>query len=230
MQYLGGKARSYKFVIEELNKHDRPKYLEPFVGGAWIASNYKHSNKTASDIDGDLIVLYEGLQNGWIPPNTVSEEEYKELKTAEPSPLKTFAKYGLSWGGKAWGGYARSGDRNYALNAKNSLLKKLPGLLNVKFEHKNYKDYQPENTLIYCDPPYANTTGYNSSFDTSEFWKYMRDWSYKDKNNVVIISEYTAPDDFEVIASSPRRQDIRVGKGNKEGLVVEEKLFRYRDK
>jgi hypothetical protein len=37
---------------------------------------------------------------------------------------------------------------------------------------------------------------YSNKFDHEEFWEYMRCWS---RNNTVVISEATAPDDFRAI-------------------------------
>jgi site-specific DNA-adenine methylase len=56
--------------------------------------------------------------------------------------------------------------------------------------------------FIYCDPPYAYTkfpikyrrdVKHYDVFNNEHFWDVMREWS---KNNFVVISEITAPDDF----------------------------------
>ncbi len=174
--------------------------MEPFCGACWVTQYLKPA--TASDISAPLILLHQSIQNGWEPPDFVSEEEYKELhqayKEGEINPLIGFVGYGLSWGGKWWGGYARSscGVRVYCLEAKNSLLKKHDKLKDIKFVHANYKNLEPKNLLIYCDPPYQNTTGYGPDWDSNLFWKIMRIWS---QTNTVIISEYSAPNDFKII-------------------------------
>ena len=52
----------------------------------------------------------------------------------------------------------------------------------------------PENALVYCDPPYAGTTGYNGEdFDSNRFWEWAR---FLSKTHLVAVSEYNAPDDF----------------------------------
>lgn len=52
----------------------------------------------------------------------------------------------------------------------------------------------PQNALIYCDPPYVGTTGYNGGdFDSDRFWEWAREVS---KQNLLSVSEYKAPDDF----------------------------------
>lgn len=79
--------------------------------------------------------------------------------------------------------------------------------------------------LVYCDPPYANTTKYTGTpdFDTDKFWNVMREWS---KDNDVYISEYEAPDDFISVLDIATKTNIR----NKEDKVCSrnEKLFTYK--
>lgn len=56
----------------------------------------------------------------------------------------------------------------------------------------------PENSIVYCDPPYDGTTKYKDAFDHQKFWTWVRQIS---KTNKVFVSEYNAPDDFECIWS-----------------------------
>jgi len=77
----------------------------------------------------------------------------------------------------------------------------LPDIKNVKFENASYDEYDLENFLIYCDPPYKNnnlTSKYFDNFDHKNFWNVMRKWS---KKNIVLISESNAPKDFKKIWS-----------------------------
>ena len=69
--------------------------------------------------------------------------------------------------------------------------------------NKSYELVQiPENSIIYCDPPYINTIGYLSEFNHAEFY----DWCRKQKS-LVFISEYYMPDDFYKIYTF-KRKDI----------------------
>ena len=44
--------------------------------------------------------------------------------------------------------------------------------MKTKFYKKDYTKLKPgKGNLIYCDPPYAGTTGYIPDFETKEFWK-----------------------------------------------------------
>lgn len=60
------------------------------------------------------------------------------------------------------------------------------------------KSIDVKNAVIYCDPPYANTTKYKDDFNHDEYWNWVRKMS---KNNIVLCSEYNAPDDFDCIWS-----------------------------
>ena len=118
----------------------------------------------------------------------------------EDKGLSGFIGFGCSFGGKWWGGYARqTKGLNYALTAKRSVSKKMKGLLTATFINKDYKNVEiPDNSLVYCDPPYKGTTDYSNSkeFSHEEFWDYVRGLS---KNNLVFVSELNAPEDFEAV-------------------------------
>ena len=57
---------------------------------------------------------------------------------------------------------------------------------------------QADGMVIYCDPPYRDTTKYaTGNFDYEKFYRWCKDMA---KNNIVLISEYWMPDDgFECI-------------------------------
>jgi DNA adenine methylase len=184
-------------------------------------------NRIASDANRALISLYKALQAGWIPPTSVTKEEYAIVKAKmdEDDPLTAFVGFGCSYSGKWFGGLAKDGNgRNYAQNAHNSLMDKLPHIMGVDFRHTPYDTYTPKGMLVYCDPPYVSATGYGAvgKFDSDHFWDVMREWS---RENVVVISEYTAPDDFEFVLSIQTKTDMRMKDGTKEPRT--EKLFMH---
>lgn len=87
-----------------------------------------------------------------------------------------------------------------ALNRLQSL-ERLESLQHLDLTNKDYADVQiKENSVIYCDPPYSNTKGYKIKFDSESFYN----WCRKQKE-LVIISEYTMPDDFICIAEKEKR-------------------------
>ncbi len=202
MQYLGGKSRIGKriaTILERLRKPGQP-YLEPFIGGANVVVHVT-GERAAGDIDEDVVALWKAARDGWCPPRNVSEDEYATAKVDPTIPphLRGFIKYACSWGGKPWGGYARAHkeDRNYARSGAESVGHKARHLLGVDIQCRPYDSWSPRGALIYCDPPYANTTGYRVKFDNERFWSVVREWSAE---NTVVVSEYSAPDDFACIA------------------------------
>lgn len=226
MHYLGGKQRISKEIVKilENNRKKDQIFVEPFVGSANIVSKMS-GKRYAFDKHSELIEMYKALQNGWIPPNFITFEEYQIIKeSTDNNHLKGFVGFGCSFSGKYFGGYARDNTgRNYCLNAKNSLTKKMITMSDVIFECIDYKNLEFNDALIYCDPPYFNTTKFKFEFDSNEFWKYMRKWSI---NNTVIISEYVAPNDFECIWSKEVKTDLRTKLNGKETRI--EKLFKLK--
>lgn len=231
MQYFGGKAKIAKYIVpylEEVRKENQI-YIEPFVGGANIVSKMSGVRK-AYDFNEYLIEMYKAVQSGYELPNIITEKEYKYIKENkdENKALTGFVGFGCSFAGKWFGGYARGhgGKNGYADTSKRSLLRKMDTMQNVEFGYADYKTLSFENCLIYCDPPYNNTTRFNGTpdFDTDEFWNIMRKWS---KNNDVYISEYNAPDDFKCVLEILTKTDIRNSKNKIENRI--EKLFKCRD-
>ena len=175
-----------------------------------------------------LIEMLKAVQNGYELPEHISEEEYKQIRLHkdENKVLTGFVGFGCSFGGKFFGGYARNKEQtNYALQSKKSLLKDIIQLQNAEFTCLDYHDVPiPKHSVVYADPPYANTTTYQGQkFNTDEFWEYMREIS---KDNQVYISELTAPDDFKCIWEKPFTRTLDRNKENQ--FKVTEKLFTYR--
>ena len=229
MQYFGGKQRISKQIVEVLNEYrkDNQPLVEPFVGGCNIISKMS-GERYCYDINEYLIEMYKAVQNGWIPPTTITKEEYDYIKDNkdENKVLTGFVGIGCSYSGKWFGGYAKNNTgRNYCMNAHNSIMKQVNEIKGIKFACKDYRELECEGCLIYCVPPYKNTTKYSiiGSFDTEEFWNVMRNWS---KNNTVIISEYEAPNDFECIKEINTKTDIRNRSGKRENRV--ERLFKFK--
>lgn len=218
VRYLGGKSRiGKKIAVELINPLvvAGAPYYEPFCGACWVTQHVKAGWRLCTDANPDLIAMWSALQRGWFPPDTVSEAEYAAAKLGEgPPELRAFIGFGCSFGGKWFGGYARGGEgRSYASNARNSLMRKLHGLAGVHFEHADYRRLAPRpGSVIYCDPPYAYTTGYGAvgTFDSSEFWNVVRNWS---KTCTVLVSEYAAPEDFECVAEFITKLDMRDASG-----------------
>lgn len=228
MQYLGGKARCAKWLREILEPHAKNcyTYLEPFLGGA---GSFKElyslcPTSAASDSNRDLILMWKAVADGWEPPEHLSKERYKQLQISEPSPLKTFAGFGCSFGGKWFGGYAENkrGD-NYALQSRKSVLAAAHAMEASELQAEDYRYWQPEKEwLVYCDPPYKGTTGFCGDFDHEQFWAACREWSARGAK--VFISEYQAPEDFVLVGAKPTTRTLDKQTNSE---VVYECLFRW---
>lgn len=227
---MGGKSRISKQIAEVLNSDiDKNKpFVSLFCGSCAIESKVQADIKILNDKHPYLIAMWQALQNGWTPPDVVTKEEYYRVKANmdENPALTGFVGFGCSFGGKWWGGYAkdRRGD-DYCGQAKRGLLKDFPGVRYATFTCLDYHDVEiPDGAVVYCDPPYANTTGYTvGQFNTDDFWNYTRQLS---KRCDVYISEESAPDDFECIWSKEKVRTLE--KNDNVGRVKVEKLFKYK--
>ena len=215
MQYFGGKQRIAKKLATILGPiaNEKSAYVEPFIGGASVMCEIQVPLRIASDANEALITMWQSLSKGWQPPVVISESDYAtiKLRNDKNDPITAFAGFGCSFAGKWFGGYARSSEkRNYAQNAANSLKKKMQHLSNVEWSTSDYRELKyPQNSVIYCDPPYQSTTGYNAvgAFDWCEFWNFVR--KKTSDGHIVFVSEYNAPSDFKVCLEIPTKLDIR---------------------
>lgn len=231
MRYQGGKSKIAKdivSIIERERESNLDALVSLFCGSCSIESKVNIQKKFCNDKHPYLIAMWQGLQNGWIPPTRITSEEYKyirEHKDENPA-LTGFVGFGCSFGGKWFGGLARNkkGD-NYCERAERSLLKDFDGLRNATFTCLDYKDVPiPEGAIVYADPPYKNTTGYSlGGFNHEEFWEYMRELS---KDHIVLISEQNAPDDFEIVWEKEQKRMLDVNKDNI--FTITEKLFKWK--
>lgn len=242
MKYIGSKNRISKYLAPILqgyiNQNKIKTYYEPFVGGANMIDKINCSLRIGNDIHPQLISMFKELQNGWQPPSHISEEEYnkvRENKEMYPDYYVGFVGFNATFGSKYFGGYARSfkadgvTPRDESNEAYRNLMKQLPKIMDVRFLCSDYLDNEYcnlQNALIYCDPPYQNTTKYSSkSFDYDAFWDWCKRMS---KHNKVFISEYIAPNDFECVWSKEHLANFDCNRGDdiKKKIRIE-KLFTY---
>ena len=230
MQYLGGKFKLSKYILPIILENRKPGqwYVEPFVGGA--NSFFRVDNpKLGNDNHYYLIEMLKAVQSGWNPPEIVSKEFFQEVKSSielyDPK-LVGFIGFCCSFGGIWFRGYAsdKVGRRNYARCGANALRKIRPNIEGAVLKHGSYLDLDiPENSLIYCDPPYARTTKFTTGkFDHDEFWQWCRMKS--EEGHDVFISEYNAPPDFGCVYEKEFKTNLYPGK---KGLKRVEKLFTY---
>lgn len=193
MRYFGGKSRLAKELAKIINEFDVQSYHEPFCGMFNVGSLVNVPIRSGADVQQDLILLLQAVQDGWLGPESITEEEYKRLKSEEPSALRAFVGFGCSNSGKFFAGYAReSTSRNFAANARSSLIKLAPQIKDVRFFVQTYTDFDKDTDMLYCDPPYSGTTKFSvGSFDSNEFWKWATEYS---RRSILLVSEYDAPE------------------------------------
>ena len=69
----------------------------------------------------------------------------------------------------------------------------------IRFHSKDYKEFlNIKDSIIYLDPPYEDVSKVykHNNLDYEDFYKWCKDIS---KGNIVLISGYHMPDDFEVV-------------------------------
>lgn len=225
MKYMGSKNRIAKYILPIILK-DRKEgqyYVEPFCGGCNLIDKVG-GNRIANDYHYELIEMFKALQTGWVPPKNVSEAEYHKTRFIKDNPaLVGYIGFNLSYSGKWWGGYARDGAgiRNYGVEAFNNVMKQVPAIASVEFIQGSYIDLViPEESIIYCDPPYRNTTKYKDLIDYERFYQWCRD--RKAEGHTIFISEYNMPDDFICVWEKEQVSSLTKDTGSKRAI---EKLF-----
>jgi hypothetical protein len=157
----------------------------------------------AGDINKSVIKMWQASQKGWKPPITSSESEYDRLKNSKDSAIRGYIGHQYSFGGQFFNGYAPKYHKT--TNSSKAISKTLN---DVQFNFGSYTQYSKlKSYIIYCDPPYDNTVSryYKNandeklSFNSEKFWNWCRKMS---KDNIVFVSSYAAPKDFEEIFSS----------------------------
>jgi DNA adenine methylase len=237
MKYMGSNARYAKEILPIILKDRKPEqwYIEPFAGGMNLIDKVE-GNRIANDINYELIQMWEALVNDdWLPNKHISREVYNKIRTdkANYEPwLVGWVGFNCSYSGKYFGGYAgqvktKDGTiRDYQAEAHKNTKKQIPNLKGVVFTNKEYWDLQiPPNSIIYCDPPYQNTTKYSTDFDHNLFWEWVRNMSKQ--GHSVWVSEYNAPYDFECVWEKKARSSLSANGKIGGSKISTEKLFMY---
>jgi len=238
---MGSKARIAKDIVPIIQKYiddnKIEKYIEPFVGGSNMIQHIKCDNKYGYDNNKYLIEFWKALQDGWQPFKEIemTKDFYNEVKNNQGlySPkIVALAGFCATYNAKWFGGYAgivttKIGTiRNYYDEAVRNVMQQIKELQDVKYEYKSYLDIMDlKNCVIYCDPPYEGTTKYKDDFDHNTYWDWVRKMS---KDNILICSEYNAPDDFECIWSKELTTTLDKNSRSKavERLFIHKNIFK----
>lgn len=245
MKYMGSKNRIAKelLVILLRDRKDGQWYVEPFVGGANVIDKVD-GLRLGADNNKYLIALYKGLQEGLSFKTEITKELYSLARNQYNTNLGTFSDFEIGYigymgsaNGRFYeGGYSGKSNtkigtvRDYIAESIKGINKQLPKLLDIRFECCSYYDLViPDNSIIYCDPPYQNTKAYATSrdFDSDLFWGWCRDKTKQ--GHTVFISEYQAPEDFTCVWQKEVKSSISANSVTGGSVKTVERLFTYAD-
>lgn len=237
MWYMGGKHRqskALKAILTTSHGADH-SYYEPFCGAMGAASAIApHFNESVlSDASLPLITMWKALRQGWVPPLTVDEETYARYaaKRHNPDchdPMTAYCGYAMSFGGKWFGGFARSGAgiATSQANQRKAVLRKIEAIRESSIVCLDYREVAvPDKSVVYLDPPYQSRTKPHhngTGFNHETFWQYARDLSWR---CYVYATEFNAPDDWTPVHTWGDTVVRHGGKAGVTGQPVAESLF-----
>ena len=237
MKYMGSKSRIKKYIVpilqEIIDSNNITTYIEPFVGGANIIDSIQWDIRIGGDNSEELIELLRYVRDGGKLPLEVPKALYDDVRNNKNT--NKYEKWYIgaigflaSYNGRYFdGGYAKTITtktgviRNYYDEAKRNILIQAKDLKGIAFKYGDYTQFSDyKNTLIYCDIPYARKKQYATSknFNHSLFYDWVRKMSV---NNIVVVSELSAPNDFKCIW----QQQVTRTQDNRKREVAIEKLF-----
>jgi len=243
MKYMGSKARIKKEILPIILKDRKINqyYVEPFSGGMNMIDEVT-GNRIANDVQQYLIAMWRGLLSGEKYPTCINKELYnsardvyngKENKLDLSNDLIGWIGFMGSANGRFFdGGYSGKSktklgtERDYIKEAISNINKQIEKLDGVELFDLDYLDLPiPNNSIIYCDPPYKGTKQYSLSnyFNHNDFWDWCR--NMKSKGHTIFISEYSAPEDFICIWEKEIKSSLSANGKTGCSKISTEKLF-----
>ena len=229
MRYVGSKRRLGRFFIRHIQRalevYPNGKYIEPFVGGCNMITQVNHHTKIGYDANKYLIALLHEAKNNpdkLRQSTCISRKAYEYVKAHMDEfqawyvgAMGFLPTYGCIW----MGSYMNDKERGRFVKGINGLLKQ--NLADIHLINSDYRNIPiGKGNVIYCDPPYIIHNYYGIPFNHEEFYDWVR---YASRDNIVFVSEYEMPDDFDCIWQMQIRPQI-----NNNGRLRYEKLFIYR--
>lgn len=234
MKYLGSKSRIAKEILPLIlaDRKEGQYFVEPFCGGCNVTVEVS-GNRIANDYNQYLIAMFRGLLSGAAYPEKINRELYNDVRACFRSGSDKYdigfigwVGFMASYNGRFFdGGYsgavvtAEGNTRDYISEQIKNTMAQIPNLHGVDFRTGDYKDLRlPDESIIYCDPPYKDTKGYTFGLEHDEFWQWCRERVYD--GHKVYISEYQAPNDFIKIWERPLRNNMNPDKKATERLFI----------
>ena len=220
MRLHGGKARLGNqlatFMLEETKRrHYEPLgYCEPFCGMLGVyrfALPFFQTLPTcqtylASDISTSLILMWQALQKGWVPPRKILPKTrfFKMKYSTVSSALKGYYGHFYGYMGKYFVTYDTAVTPESAIRGAKKMSVIGKKMNDVCFTYGSYNiQSNLKNFVIYLDSPYIEYSQYyqegaqrQPEMNFPEFWDWCRLMA---KTNLVFISGYSAPPDFKTV-------------------------------
>ena len=215
MVYMGSKGRLAKHIapiINEAVKKSNGMLFEPFCGGCNITPHFA-GRVFANDLNEGLISLFKEAISGRKFPEYVDIEMHRAAKNGEyDKALTAYIGFCASYNGRYFSGFVGNGyhtvngyhtarrKRDYQkenIRSFNKTVASLKAMPSLTLSSRPYTDLEiPENSVIYCDPPYEGTSQYKiGGFDHDRFWQWAEVMS---ESNTVFVSEYSTRSDLFV--------------------------------
>lgn len=235
--YMGNKFKIVNNIYDVLRQNFHfENVVSLFCGGGSLEYflAQRGFNVLANDLDSGLIELHNHLVHGGaLPDDFITREMFMEMRELQ-NWLGAYVRQVWSFSNNQ-SSYLYSKERVQGpeeLLVEHRLRKRhledirslKDANLSLRFISNDYRDvdlsaFRPDNTIIYCDPPYKGTRGYNvGEFDNEAFYK----WALAN-DFTVVISEYDMPAEFNCIAQFPKVQGSAGAKHQKtvlEGLYT----------
>jgi len=239
--WLGGKRRLAKHLYPIFKEHTT--YVEAFAGGAALFFGKQQSKvEVLNDVNGELVNLYRVIQNHleeflrYFKWALVSRDEFNRHLQSNPDTLTDVQRavrfyylqktcFGAKLEGQTFGVSVVSPPKLNLLRIEEDLSAAHLRLSRVLIEQLDWQacllKYDRPTSLIYLDPPYWNTEGYDVDFPFEEYVN-MAELAKQAKGQVV-ISVNDIPEMREVFKGMKMvTADIRYTVGGNGGSMKKE--------
>lgn len=241
---MGSKARIVNNFLPLILERSKNKcFVDMFCGSCSVIQQVpREYRRIANDVNPYLIAMWKHLTQNvkecYFPLNITKEkyDYYRKMYNYNKSnniqntldvndAMIGWVGFMGSYNGRFYdGGYSGHDvkGRDYIGENIRNTQKQISSLEDVEFTCDTYDNFQfEENSIIYCDPPYANVKKYSYNINHDKFWEWCRE---QVKNgHEVYVSEYQAPDDFVSIWQQELTNSMHPTKTTK----PIEKLFVY---
>lgn len=174
MKYLGSKARIFKDILPIMLSDMQPDqcFVDAFCGSCSVIGAVPDMySRIANDNNRYLVAMLKDLtasQTAIAYPCVITREFYGQVRASYyaqdgryPDSLIGWVGFMASYGGRFFdGGYSghNVGGRDYIRESIKNLMAQLPSLQGITWYTGDYQGIPiPEQSLIYCDPPYRGT-------------------------------------------------------------------------